>query len=177
MKTSAYGIAAVEYATPSVDGTLPTSGWTKISPISDDAVTFEVPAVATNLIRAQDVPGVFEILPGDTDPVKITFAQLQVDGATAQALLGGTYDDTTKRYDAPATDTIVKKAFRLTSQPLNGQQIYFWIRKGAVLSGISVSAVRNDLYKIGFSVQSVTPVDASGVPQSPWGFQTINQTT
>lgn len=173
MATSAYSIAAVEYAPISADGSLPTTGWKKITPIADDAVTFDIPAMAVNNIRAQDVPGVFEVLPGDTDPVKLSFNQLQVDGAVAADMMGGTWDAATKKYEAPIYPVLKKWAFRITSQPLNDLQVIFWIRKANSSPNGTVSWVRNDLAKISYSATQLTPLNADGVPQSPWGFQTV----
>ena len=179
MATNVYGVEAFEYVAPSADGSMPTTGFKKVSPIADEAVTLNIPAAAVNNIRAQDVPGIYEVLPGDTDPAEMQVSQLQVNGQTVVDMLGGTWDSVTKRYDAPAIDVINKMAVRLTSKPLNGKKMYFWIRKGAVISNIAVQFVRNDLVKVGFTVRAVTPIDPDGVPQSPWGFQEIDvvQTT
>lgn len=174
-----YGIESIEFAPISADGSLPSAGWERISPIADDAVTLTIPPVATTDIRAADIPGVYEVLPGDTEPATVEASTLDISGELAEKLFGGTYNAATKTYDAPAGDIIKDYAIRMTSKPLNGVKMRFWLRKAAVLSNITVSLVRTDLARLGFNGRSKTPINAQGVAQSPWGFQQIpgDQTT
>ena len=174
MATSVYGIESVEYAPIMADGTLPTTGWLKISPIADEAVTLTVPPVVTNDIRVADIDGVYEVLPGDTEPAVMEVSTVDVNGAQAEELLGGTWDEVTQTYDAPAVDTINKFALRLTSKPLNGKKVQFFLRKAAILSNIAIALERTNLVRVGFTGRSLTPVNASGVAQSPWGFKIIS---
>ena len=174
MATSVYGVESFEYAPISADGSLPTVGWKKISPISDDAVTLTIPVASTNDIRAQDIAGIYESLPGDTEPATMEVSTLDVNGEQAAELLGGEWDSEEQTYDAPTGDEIKKFAVRLTSKPLNGKKVQFHFRKSTVLSNINAQFVRNDLVRIGFTAKATTPLNASGVPQSPWGFKIID---
>lgn len=172
----AYSVESVEYAPVSVDGSLPTTGWKKISPISDDAVGINIPAVAVTEIRAQDIGGVIEVLPGDTEAPNIAFNSLEVDGAIAADLIGGTWDVATKSYDAPVGDVLKEWAYRITSKPLNGVKVQFHFKKMVTLSNIAASLVRNDLVKIGFTARAKTPVNAQGAAVSPWGWKVVDAT-
>lgn len=172
----AYSVESVEYAPVTVDGSLPTTGWKKISPISDDAVGINIPPVAVTEIRAQDIGGVVEVLPGDTEAPNIAFASLEVDGAVAADLIGGTWDAVNKAYDAPVGDVLKSWAYRVTSKPLNGEKVVFHFKNMTTLSNITASLVRNDLVRLSYTARAKTPVNALGEAVSPWGWKVIDAT-
>lgn len=175
MAINAYGIQDVEYAPVSADGLLPTTGWKKLGVIADDAVTLTIPAVATTDIRAQNVPGVYVQLPGDTDPVELGVTGAEIAGSVWAELSGGTWTEATKTFAAPVQDTLKNFAWRITTKPLDGKQMQFYIAKGVTIFNPTFTFVRNDIVKATFTARSLTPTNASGAAQSPWGFKVIDE--
>jgi len=174
MATPVTGIQSLEFADIMADGSMPTTGFTSIIDIAMETLTFNVPEQVTNDIRVEDKPGVRYVLPGETDPVTLAAQSIDVDGAIAAALTGGTWDAGTQTFDAPADNIIVYKACRVTSIPFMGKQFQLYIRQAAVSINIPNVLTKNGMLSIGFNARSITPVDGSGNAVSPWGWQIIN---
>lgn len=92
MAIRAYGVESVEIAPIGLNGALPTTGWLKITNIQDGSVTLTVPEVQTNDIRVEDIDGIVDVLPGDTEPATISVASLDIDVNKTAQLIGGDYE-------------------------------------------------------------------------------------
>lgn len=176
MAIRAYGVSTLEFAPITADGSLPSTGWVKVVNITDGSVTITVPEVQTNDIRVEDVAGIVDVLPGDTDPVTLEAASIDIDGQKIAMLLGGTWEAGTNTYNAPAHDEIKHLAVRLTSRPHMGKQFQFFIKDAAIISNISANVTRSEMISFGFTARSTTPFDEDGNPVSPWGFSILDVT-
>ncbi|MDP3561729.1 MAG: hypothetical protein Q8R83_06100 [Legionellaceae bacterium] len=185
MAIRAYGVESVEFAPIGVDGALPTTGWVKITNIDEGSVTFNVPEVTQNNIRVEDVDGIVDVLPGETEPAEISVASLDIDGDKVADLIGGVYTPgvpaveepptpaVPAAYDAPAVSEIKHLAIRVTSRPHRGKKFQFHLVDAAVVSNISATFTRNQMVSLGFTARSTTPFDGDGLPVSPWGWKVI----
>lgn len=92
MAIRAYGVESVEFAPIGENGALPTTGWIKITNIQDGSVTLTVPEVQTNDIRVEDIDGIVDVLPGETEPATISVASIDLDVNKTAELIGGDYE-------------------------------------------------------------------------------------
>lgn len=176
MAKRAWGVSSIEFAPVTADGSIPTTGWTRIINIQEGSVTFNVPEPSVNNIFVEDVDGAIDVLPtNDQEPAEIGFSTVELEGDKVVELIGGTYAG--GQYDAPAVSEIKHLAVRVTCRPHRGLQFQFVIRNGAVVSNIAATPTKGELIALGFIVRATTPFDGSGNPVSPWSIIELPVTT
>lgn len=174
MAKRAWGVESVEFAPVGANGALPTTGWVKVSNITNDSVSFNVPETAVNEVSVEDVDGPIDVLPtADQEAVTLTFASVELEGDKVQSLIGGTWNAGTGTYDAPAVAEIKHLAIRLTSRPHRGKKFQFHIRNAAIVSNIAAAFTKGELVSLGFTARSTIPFDSTGNPVSPWGWAEV----
>lgn len=174
MSQAVTGVESVEFAPMGANGAMPTTGWVKIVDIEDGSVTFTVPPLATTKFRVEDKGGVRFVLPGDTDGATFAIKSLDMDGAKAALLTGGSWDATSQEYDYPANPEIVYLAIRFTSAPFEGKKFQLSIPAAAGSAGVANNLTKKGFVALSYSGEATTPSDASGVAVSPWGYKFIN---
>lgn len=176
MATPVKGVESIEIFPMSADGSMPSTGGTRIYDIEDESVTFEVPALETIKVRVEDVSGVRYALPGDTDGVTFSANSINIDGAIAAMLTGGTWTPGTGElgaFAAPVDQEVVHLAIRFTSRAFMGKKFVLNIPAAAITFNFSGAFTRGSFVAIGFTGEATTPVNEAGVAQSPWGYQIV----
>jgi len=176
MSQAVTGVESIELAPIGLNGAMPTTGWVKIVDIEDDSVSFNVPPLEKIKFRVEDKGGVRFVLPGDTDGATFAFKSIDIDGAKAALLLGGTWDPATFEYDYPANPDIIHLALRFTSKAFQGKKFQLSIPVAAGAAGIANNFSRKGFVALSYSGEATTPADATGAAVSPWGYKFIPAT-
>lgn len=174
MATPVKGVESLEFAPITGIGTMPTTGWENLIDIAMETVTFDIPEATTNDIRVEDKPGIRYVLPGESEPATFAAGSIDIDGAKLASLFGGTWNAGTQTFTAPAQEQVVYKAIRLTSQEFFGKKFQLFMPQAAITVNFSTAFTKNNLVTVSLSARATTPVDGSGNPVSPWGYQLID---
>jgi len=167
----------VEFAPIGANGLMPTTGWVKVVDIEDESVSFTVPPLEKIKIRVEDKGGVRFVLPGDTDGAAFAIKSIDMDGAKAALLMGGTWDPVTFAYAYPANPDIINLAIRFTSKAFQGKKFQLSIPVAAGNAGIANNLSRKGFVALSYAGEATTPADASGNALSPWGYKFIDAVT
>ena len=167
------GVESVELAPIGLNGAMPTTGWIKINDVEDGSVSFTVPPLEKIRVRVEDKGGVRFVLPGDTDGATFAVRSLEIAGDKLALIWGGAWNAATESYDHPAFPDIIHLAVRFTSKVFQGKKFQLSIPVAAGSGGFANAIGRAGFLAISYEGEATTPVNASGVAQSPWGFKFI----
>lgn len=179
MATPVKGVESIEIFPISADGSMPTTGGTRIYDIQDESVTFDVPALETIKIRVEDVSGVRYVLPGDTDGVTFAANSINISGPVIAMLTGGIWTpgavgkEDFGSFAAPVNQDVVHLAIKFVSQPFMGKKFELNIPVAAAVFNFAGAFTRGDFVAIGFTGEATTPMNEAGEAQSPWGYRIV----
>lgn len=175
------GVASIEFAQIAANGETPATGWEKFTDIEMGSVSFNIPEPTMTRVQVEDKPGIWALIPEESEGASVTGKSLNMEPAIADLLFKGiTGSTSTDRFDAPTDSAItVNLAVRITTKPYLNQQIVFVIPNAIVVARLEnpLTKAGADFLAIGFTAEAITPSDAEGNPVSPWYFEKVPTTT
>lgn len=171
------GVESIEFAKVSADGTLPTTGWVKITDIEMGSVSINVPEKVLTKIKVEDKPGTWAVVGEEGDGASITGKSLNMEPKSADLIFKGDVASTsTTKFEAPIDQTAeVNLAVRLTSKPRLGYKFVMVILNGSIIGRIENTLTKDgaDFLALGFTAEALGVVDATGDALAPWYFEKV----
>ncbi len=169
------GIESIEFAPVGANGTLPTTGWVKVTDIEMGSVSINIPEANRTKVKVEDKPGVWAVIAEEGDGATVVLKSLNLEPTAADLLFKGlTTSTSTNKFEAPIDGaTNVQLAFRLTTKPRMGNKMVFVILNGAVTANLQNTITKDgaDFLAIGATVEATAVSDAEGAAVAPWYYE------
>jgi len=166
-------ITSVKFGTVMADGTMQTT-LNELGVIKKGTATlnFAEPDITDIEIEESDTPYASKKGTGEKD---LTMTLLGIETVNLATLLGGTYTAATgsvpEQIAMPSSTNDVLRAVQLEGQNADGEPVIIAIVKSNVIISSSDTITKDDVAGWTIKCKILQPVNASGVPTSPYFFK------
>jgi hypothetical protein len=164
------GVAKIEIGAPG-DGVMGTS-LTEFNVVELNSTNFDGSEANEETITTEQEDA-YLTLSAAANPNILTFRLFEVFGDALVLLMGGTYTDGTKTWDAPESIADTYLSVRLTSKAINGFYMTIEFPYAKISARHQGTITKNNLLAIDVTATANTPVSAGGTKGAPYTIKKV----